>query len=116
MLRSGRTNAYRRVLFVLVALSSSSPLSPTFSKHEATSPLPPEIWPIAGFHSAHGHSDGAHTAAFTKTIIFPRFSADRLASIGSMVVLWLAGSLTLGRGWCSWVCFFGGMDEAAPIC
>ena len=28
-----------------------------------------------------------------------------------MVVLWLGASLALGRGWCSWVCFYGGLDE-----
>jgi len=72
MLRSGRTNAYRRVLFVLIALVSSSPSSPTFSKHETTSPLPPEIWPIAGFHSATwSFRMVLIPAAFTKTIIFP---------------------------------------------
>ena len=28
-----------------------------------------------------------------------------------MVVLWLGTSLALGRGWCSWGCFYGGLDE-----
>lgn len=29
----------------------------------------------------------------------------------SLGFLWLALTLTLGRGWCSWVCFYGGIDE-----
>ena len=29
----------------------------------------------------------------------------------SLGFLWLAVTLALGRGWCSWVCFYGGIDE-----
>lgn len=50
-------------------------------------------------------------AALTRTIIFPGSLITGFASIGSMVVLWLGSSLALGRGWCSWVCFYGGYDE-----
>ena len=50
-------------------------------------------------------------AAFTKTIIFPGSLISGFASISSMFVIWIIASLSLGRGWCSWVCFFGGMDE-----
>jgi len=50
-------------------------------------------------------------AAFTRTIIFPGSLLDGFANIASMLVLWLGASLALGRGWCSWVCFFGGFDE-----
>jgi polyferredoxin len=28
-----------------------------------------------------------------------------------MLVLWLGATLALGRGWCSWGCFYGGLDE-----
>jgi polyferredoxin len=47
----------------------------------------------------------------TRTIIFPGSLQGTFASIGSMLVLWFGGTLALGRGWCSWVCFFGGLDE-----
>ena len=112
MLRSGRTNAYRRVLFVLIALSFVLTFIPNLLETRG--------------HVAFTAGDMADCripfchmvipmvlipAAFTKTIIFPGSLLTGFASIGSMVVLWLAGSLTLGRGWCSWVCFFGGMDE-----
>jgi polyferredoxin len=29
-----------------------------------------------------------------------------------MFVIWIGASLALGRGWCSWGCFFGGLDDA----
>jgi ferredoxin-type protein NapH len=51
-------------------------------------------------------------AAFTKTIIFPGSIIGGYASIASMFVIWIGASLSLGRGWCSWGCFFGGLDDA----
>ncbi|MEN6373410.1 MAG: 4Fe-4S binding protein [Smithella sp.] len=49
--------------------------------------------------------------AITKTIIFPGTIIGANASIAGMFVLWIGTSLALGRGFCSWFCFFGGMDE-----
>jgi len=51
-------------------------------------------------------------AAFTKTIIFPGMITGGFASIASMFVIWIGASLSMGRGWCSWGCFFGGLDDA----
>jgi polyferredoxin len=50
-------------------------------------------------------------AALSKTIIFPGQLFGGYASIGSMFVLWIGASLALGRGFCSWACFFGGLDD-----
>lgn len=50
-------------------------------------------------------------AALTKTIIFPGSLFDGFASISSMIIIWLGASIALGRGWCSWACFYGGFDE-----
>src|SRR3974390_1257866 len=33
------------------------------------------------------------------------------ASIGTMLVVWLGVTIALGRAWCSWGCFYGGLDE-----
>ncbi len=33
--------------------------------------------------------------------------------IYQMVIIWLTATLTIGRGWCSWACFYGGWDEGA---
>ena len=51
-------------------------------------------------------------AAFTKTIIFPGSITGGFASISSMFTIWIGASLSMGRGWCSWGCFFGGLDDA----
>ncbi len=50
-------------------------------------------------------------AAFTRTIIFPGSITGGFASIASMFVIWIGASLSMGRGWCSWGCFFGGLDD-----
>src|ERR1035441_2295548 len=53
-------------------------------------------------------------AALTRTVIFPGSilpTASNPHAIASMVALWLAATLVLGKGWCSYGCFFGGIEE-----
>jgi ferredoxin-type protein NapH len=50
-------------------------------------------------------------AAFTQSIIYPGSILGGFASISAMVVIWLAASIILGRGFCSWGCFYGGWDD-----
>jgi ferredoxin len=33
------------------------------------------------------------------------------AAPSSLLIIWIGASLALGRGWCSWECFFGGWDD-----
>ncbi|MBF0546264.1 MAG: 4Fe-4S binding protein [Candidatus Riflebacteria bacterium] len=50
--------------------------------------------------------------AFAKTIIFPgSLDPYSFANIPQMIILWLCATLAMGRGWCGWVCFYGGWDE-----
>ena len=51
-------------------------------------------------------------AALTKTIIFPGNIIGGYASISMMIALWFFSSLAIGRGFCSWGCFYGGWDDA----
>jgi len=41
-------------------------------------------------------------------MIFP----STVAALISIGLFWLAFALLFGRGWCSWLCFFGGIDQA----
>ena len=53
-------------------------------------------------------------AAFARTIIFPGSilpTASNPHSIAVMIGLWLAMTLVLGKAWCSYACFFGGIEE-----
>ena len=47
----------------------------------------------------------------TKNIIFPARIAGDYAVVASMLLIWLVCTLTVGRGWCSWICFYGGWEE-----
>jgi ferredoxin-type protein NapH len=50
-------------------------------------------------------------AALTRTIIFPGTMIGTHAAVSSMFVLWIGASLALGRGFCGWGCFFGGLED-----
>ncbi len=54
-------------------------------------------------------------AAFTKTLVFPGSILPGSGMAGGgmamMVALWLALTLVMGKGWCSYACFFGGIEE-----
>ena len=53
-------------------------------------------------------------AALTRTLIFPGSITATTANpnaVASMVGLWLAATLVLGKAWCAYGCFFGGIEE-----
>lgn len=53
-------------------------------------------------------------AALFKTVVFPGSilpTSSNPHAIGVMVALWLAATLVLAKGWCSFGCFFGGIEE-----
>jgi ferredoxin-type protein NapH len=51
--------------------------------------------------------------ALTGKLIFPARLMGHFASVYAMLAIWATATLTIGRGWCSWVCFFGGWDSCA---
>jgi ferredoxin-type protein NapH len=109
---TGKTDKYRAVLFIIFALSLSYTLihnmlqvrqSMSFSQAdilECKIPFCHLVIPMMIL-----------PAAFTKSIIFPGSIISGFANISSMVVLWLVATLVLGRGFCSWGCFYGGWDD-----
>jgi polyferredoxin len=50
-------------------------------------------------------------AALNKTLVFPASIAGRLHSAAGMFIIWIGASLALGRGFCGWGCFFGGLED-----
>jgi polyferredoxin len=54
-------------------------------------------------------------ALFTKTLVFPGSilpgGGMSGAGMAAMAGLWLAITLVIGKGWCSYACFFGGIEE-----
>jgi ferredoxin-type protein NapH len=109
---TGKTDRYRAVLFIIFALSLSYTLisnmlemrnSMSFSQAdllECKIPFCHLVIPMMIL-----------PAAFTQSIIFPGSILGGFADISSMVVLWSVATLVLGRGFCSWGCFYGGWDD-----
>jgi ferredoxin-type protein NapH len=112
MIRTGETDRWRSVLFVTYAVCFVI----SFISHliEARGSMA-----ISQADMIEGLTPFCHIvipmtlipAALTKTIIFPGTIIGAKHAIAGMFVLWIGSSLALGRGFCSWVCFFGGMDE-----
>jgi polyferredoxin len=54
-------------------------------------------------------------AALTRKLVFPGSigpgGGASGAGMAAMVGIWLAMTLVLGKGWCSYACFFGGIEE-----
>ncbi len=54
-------------------------------------------------------------AALTKTVVFPGSilpgGGMSGAGMAAMAGLWLAMTIVVGKGWCSYLCFFGGIEE-----
>jgi ferredoxin-type protein NapH len=116
MMRTGTTYRWRRAFFVAVGL-----LFPVGFIHEVVIargtmgipieemiagrtpfcflPIPTLILP----------------AALTRTLVFPGSILPNGGMSGggmaAMVGIWLGITLVIGRGWCSYACFFGGIEE-----
>jgi len=56
-------------------------------------------------------------AAFTRMLVFPGSILPNGGMSGggmaAMAGIWLAVTLVVGKGWCSYACFFGGIEEGA---
>lgn len=109
---TGRTHRYRSVLFVTYALCFVLTFIPNLLEMRGSMSL-------SRAEMIQGHTPFCHMvipatlipAALSRTIIFPGSMLGQFASIGTMLVLWLGVTIALGRGWCSWGCFYGGLDE-----
>jgi ferredoxin-type protein NapH len=109
---TGKTDRYRAVIFIIFAIALSFTLiknmmeirnSMSFSQAdilECKIPFCHLVIPMMIL-----------PAALTKSIIFPGSIIDGFANISFMVVLWFFATLALGRGFCSWGCFYGGWDD-----
>lgn len=51
-------------------------------------------------------------AVLKQTLIFPaKLVGGPYGGFYPIFFMWLVSVLVLGRGWCSWACFYGGIDE-----
>jgi polyferredoxin len=111
MLRTGRTDRYRAVFFVTMAVLFVIGFLAHFQETRGSMALTED-------QMIKGQTPFCHMvipqvilpAALTKTIVFPGSLLGEYSIMG-MVVIWLGASLALGRGFCAWGCFFGGLED-----
>jgi len=114
MLTTGQTHRYRSALFIAVAIGLPLDFIPWMISTTGSMMLYPESI----------YSSGASfcpltmpmlivPALFKRIIIFPGELLPSAAhgAFTVMFFIWVGASLAIGRGWCSWGCFYGGWDE-----
>jgi len=112
MLYTGKTDKYRSTLFITIAICFVITFMTGLVQVRGSLALTRQ-------DMINGDTPFCHLvipmtiipAALNRTIIFPGHMLGGFAPIAGMMIIWLGASLALGRGWCSWACFFGGMDD-----
>ncbi|HPH95421.1 MAG TPA: 4Fe-4S binding protein [Anaerolineaceae bacterium] len=112
MVWTQKTWRWRAILFVVFALSMILVFSVAITSTRGSTTLTQE-------DVYNGETPFCHLvipmillpAALTNTIIFPGSMLEGFAAISFMLVLWIGASLVLGRAFCAWGCFYGGLDE-----
>jgi len=114
MLTTGHTYRYRSALFILIAVALPLDFIPWMIRTYGSMMLTGDII----------YSGGASFCPLTmpmiiipallkRVVIFPGelLPTGAHGAFSVMLIIWVAASLAVGRGWCSWGCFYGGWDE-----
>jgi polyferredoxin len=112
MVHSGKIDKYRAILFVTYAVCFVVTFIPNLIEARGSNTY-------TAADIMEGKIPFCHIvipmtlipAALKRTIIFPGSMLNGFASIASMLVIWLGASLTMGKGFCSWGCFYGGLED-----
>jgi polyferredoxin len=112
MLKSGQTDKYRAFLYIGMALAFIIFFMTEIIESRGSLAL-------TGANMIQGETPFCHLVIpmvilpgiLTRTIIFPGSLMAGFASVAGMIVLWTGASLVLGKAWCSWGCFYGGLDD-----
>ena len=108
LLRTGQISKYRRYFFVAIALLFFPEFIAQLLETRGTMMLGAEQ--ILRTETPYCHIVTSMVALpwlITGKIIFPAGTG----AIASMLIIWGVATLAIGRGWCSWACFYGGWDD-----
>ena len=108
MLLTGKTYRYRSALFILLAFALPFYLIPRIIAAYGTIMLTEEMtYSGKAIFCPLTMPMVLLPAAFKGVVIFP----GEILAGGAFFLMWVGLSLSIGRGWCSWGCLFGGWDE-----
>ena len=115
MMRSGETYRPRRVFFVALGFLFPVGFILELVAQRGTMSISLEQMILGNTPFCHlALPMMALPGILSKTIIFPGSilpKPENPHAFGTMLALWVGATLILGRGWCSWGCFFGGIEE-----
>jgi ferredoxin-type protein NapH len=112
MVRTGKTDRYRAVFFIAMSVAFVIVFVTNLLDMRGSMALSEE-------DMLRGRTPFCHMvipmtlipAVLTKTIIFPGSIREGFANVSTMFAIWIGATLALGRGFCSWGCFFGGLED-----
>jgi ferredoxin-type protein NapH len=112
MVKTGKTDRYRAILFVTMAVMFVISFIANLLEVRGNMALTEE-------DMLRGRTPFCHMvipmtlipAALTRTIVFPGTIRGGFADVSSMFVIWIGATIALGRGFCAWGCFFGGLED-----
>ena len=108
--KTGRVSKWRSIFFVLLAFSFLLQFKASLIGLKGSAWVTDKIQEVPYCHIAL-------SANFLNTL-YSQFmalnSSDYLkwAPLTAGVFFWLLATLSIGQGWCSWACFYGGLDTA----
>ena len=108
LLRTGQVSKYRRYFFVAIALLFFPEFIAQLLETRGTMML--GAAEILNTETPYCHI--VTSVVFlpwlvTGKIVFPAGTG----AIAAMLIIWGVATLAIGRGWCSWACFYGGWDD-----
>lgn len=113
ILRTGRTRPWRSIFFIVYAFSFILIFISDLIAERGSMSLTQEIidanetplCPVA-------IPQLILPALLRKLLIFPtQIVSGHYGGFWAVFFMWVVGFLAMGKGWCSWGCFFGGIDE-----
>jgi ferredoxin-type protein NapH len=114
MLTTGKTYRYRSIMFILTAIALPLDFIPYMIETHGSMMLSKDVMFSGGASFCPLTMPMIIVPALVKgVVIFPGEILPGVAkgAFSVMFILWVGASLSVGRGWCSWGCFYGGWDE-----
>ena len=112
MLHTGKTDRWRAAGFIVYAVLFAVAFISRHIESRGTLVLTEAVWFKGGFPFCHILIPMTFLPAALKgLIIFPSTILGSPAAVASILLVWIGASLAIGRGWCGWGCFFGGLDD-----
>ncbi|HNX59326.1 MAG TPA: 4Fe-4S binding protein [Spirochaetota bacterium] len=112
MMYTGNIARYRRIFFAMAAFLFFPSFIATLIEHRGS-------MAICADTALKNENPMCHIT-FTSTaipyllkgvLVFPAKVSHYYAAFYAMLIMWIIATLSFGRGWCSWICFYGGWDD-----